>query len=149
MAITKDRVNIETCNQNRTPLSLGQSSTFTYYWPSWMAAITCWFGLQDGLVYRMVWFTLWFGLHVGSVYMLVWFTWWFGLQDGSVYILVWYTGWFGLHAWFSLHVGFGLHVVSIYRMVRFSCWFGLQDGLVYMLVQLHVGLLHESYAAPI
>ena len=40
MTLTTDRVNIETCNKNQTPLSLGQSSTETCCQPSWMAAIT-------------------------------------------------------------------------------------------------------------
>ena len=38
MAIITHRINIETCNQNQTPLSLGQSSTLTCQ-PSWILAI--------------------------------------------------------------------------------------------------------------
>ena len=30
----------ETCNNNQMPLNLGQSSTSTCCWPSWMTAIT-------------------------------------------------------------------------------------------------------------
>ena len=40
MAIITHRVNIEAWNQNQTPLSLGKSSTLTWYWPSWFSTIT-------------------------------------------------------------------------------------------------------------
>ena len=39
MAIITHGINIETCNQNQTPLSLGQSSTLTSCWPFWILAI--------------------------------------------------------------------------------------------------------------
>ena len=87
MTITKHRVNIETCSKNQTRLNLGQSSTFTYCQLSWMAAITCWFGLHVGLVYMLVWFTCWFCLHDGLAYMLVQFTGWLSLHFGLVYNL--------------------------------------------------------------